>query len=205
MALQRSHGRVTLDDVVTPNVVGLGALVDLKGELLLVDGESLVTRAMVVRPSAHPTEPGERASFLVLAEVPAWVDVPVREGVPSDQMERFVREAAEQHGIDWTRPFPFVVRGAISSAEMHVINGRCPLAAGELAPEQEPFRASFGPGDGLLVGFYGEGVEAVLTHHGSRMHMHGLLGGNGSVNRAIVGHLDAVGLDVGAILQLPAR
>jgi hypothetical protein len=202
LRFERTQGRVTLTDVAAPSAVGLGALAGLHGEVLVVDGEAWVSRVDGdARPDARLAEEDEEATFLVISEVPQWTVVRVRQDVAPDDLERFLREAAEFAGLDWSRPFPFIVRGTVFSAELHVLNGKCPVAFPDLPPEQQPFRASFGRTPGTLVGFYGEGVEAILTHHGSRVHIHGRLGGD----RPIVGHLDAVGIAAGAVLQLPKR
>jgi hypothetical protein len=202
LRFERTQGRVTLDDITSESAVGLGALAGLHGEVLVVDGEAWVSRVDGdARPDARLATADEEATFLVLAEVPLWKDIPVGQDIPPADVERFLRKAAEFAGLDWSRPFPFVVRGTVLSAEMHVLNGKCPFANPDLPPESAPFRASFGTTPATLVGFYGEGVEAVITHHGSRVHVHGRLGGE----RPIVGHMDSFGVAAGSVLQLPMR
>lgn len=202
LRFERTQGRVELDDVTDESTVGLGALAGLRGEILLLDGEAWVSLCEGdARPTARLATEDEEATFLAIAEVPLWVDIPVRQDISPADLERFLRKAAEFAGLDWSRPFPFVVRGTLISADLHVLNGKCPFANPNLPPEEAPFRASFGETPGVLVGFYGEGMEAVLTHHGSRVHVHGRLGGD----RPIVGHLDVVGIAAGSVLQLPAK
>jgi alpha-acetolactate decarboxylase len=202
LRFERTQGRVQLADVTTPFTVGLGALAGLKGEVLVVDGEVWVSRADGdARPEALLANEDEEATLLVLAEVPRWIEIPVEEDVFPPDLEHYVRTAAESAGLDWSRPFPFVVRGTFLFAELHVLNGKCPFAHDDLPAEQQPFRASFGSTPGIVVGFYGEGMEGLLMHAGSKVHVHGLLGGQ----RPIVGHLDEVGLAAGSVLQLPLR
>ncbi len=202
MRFERHEGRVRLREVMRQDVHGVGAMAGLEGELLVVDGVAWVSRVSGdARPDAERADPESEATFLVVAEVPRWIEVPVERDVPPDGLEQFVRESAKAAGLDWSRPFPFVVRGPVRAAEVHVLHGKCPVAHPDAGPEHAPFRASFGLSSGLVVGFYAEGAEAVLMHHGSRVHAHGLLG----EERPVVGHLDAFGLARGAVLSLPAR
>ena len=52
----------------------------------------------------------------------------------------------------------------------------------------------------LLVGFFGKNQDGVMTHHGSNIHIHGLLDIDGAT---ATGHLDSVEFTNGAKLYLP--
>jgi hypothetical protein len=52
-----------------------------------------------------------------------------------------------------------------------------------------------------VLGFFAKDQEGVMTHHGSNIHIHGLLDKNGGV---ATGHLDSVTMNKGAKLYFPA-
>ena len=97
-----------------------------------------------------------------------------------------------------TETFPFVVRGELEELDAHVLNGRCPYA-GPGSKETDPVTRARTRASGTLVGFYTELEPGLITHHGSRTHVHVLLEGD----PAFVGHDDAVRIRRGARIGLP--
>ena len=181
---------------------GIGALEGVEGEVLVHDGVVWISRvegdACRTRRLTQPAT--ERATLLALAHVPRWTSVPVERAVPADEVDAFVAAEARRLGLDLDRPFPLVVEGPLSGLALHVLNGACPFAQ-PLAPDdpRAPLRRKQERARGLLVGFYSQGAPGELTHHGSATHLHVLLHGD----EPLMGHVDAVGLQPGAVLRLP--
>jgi hypothetical protein len=119
-----------------------------------------------------------------------------------DDLEATLGSLIEDAGIDRTKPVPFVIEGGFSKLAMHVINGRCPFNPGVEAPGAgEPIRRAFNEVTGRLIGFYTEGPPGELTHHGSRIHAHALIGNP----RPTTGHVDRADFGQGVTILLPAR
>ncbi|MBT3364506.1 MAG: decarboxylase [Flavobacteriales bacterium] len=179
------------------HLYALGAVVDLKGEILIMDSDVLVSsvenNALVVDNSYD-----NEACLLVHASVANWLSLMVPENIVSkDQLEAFVRASAAANDIDTTAPFPFLIKGHLSSMDWHVIN----WSEGDTEHSHEKHIASGLQGtlhdvDADILGFYSNSHHAIFTHHTTNMHMH-------VATRNIAGHLDDVTLSSGCVLKLP--
>ena len=195
-----TEGRVTLEEVVRPETVAVGAMEGLAGEIT-VDGGAIHLASVV---DAHApggiavrgAGPGERATLLVAADVPAWRAYELHPGLDMDALESTVRELAAKEGIDAALPFPFRVEGTARSLRLHVIDGVCPIAHPEGPP---PWRFEGEDEEVVLVGFHAEDSAGRLTHHGRASHTHAIARGG-----EVSGHVDEVTLAEGARLFLPA-
>ncbi|RME40202.1 MAG: hypothetical protein D6788_03870 [Planctomycetota bacterium] len=199
-----TSGKVRLSDAIKPHGMGIGAPEGLAGEIVVLDGETWVARAdardRVV--THHPAPPDTSATFLAIATVPRWVDARTEGGLTLDGLAKKVRALAKKSGIDRKKPFPFVVKGRFSTVRLHILNGRCPFAAprpGDAAA-RDPVRVQADRVRGMLVGFYDEGPPGILTHAGKRLHVHAIL----QDEHHTVGHVEAVSVEPGATIRLPA-
>ena len=205
-------GRVRLGDTVArPHCYAVGALADLAGEVTIVDGNVIVTRAdehrRPVTQAADPKLHEEEAAMLATAYVSGWTEQRVPEDVTNHELERFLAGAARQAGLDPTRPFPFLIEGKLADLKLHVIRGACPMRAKrlgqELPPEREPHRGSFAEITGTILGVFAENAEHRLTHHGTNTHMHAVLRDDG--NQQYTGHIESVGLRGGSVVRCPVQ
>lgn len=199
-----TSGKVRLEDVAGPHGVGIGAPEGLAGEIVVLDGKTWVTRAdgRGGTQTQHPAPPNATAAFLVIATVPRWVDQRTDNRRSLSELEQAVRDAATTIGLNPASPFPFLVEGRFSTIEMHVLNGQCPFtqSKGNDDPTHDPIRTRTDDVKGVLVGFYSDGPPGTLTHAGTRVHIHALVQGE----RQVVGHVDAVTVEPGAEIRLPA-
>lgn len=164
------RGKVRLSEI-GPGTYGVGALENLAGEVTVIDGKVYSTRADV-----------DQAAFLVLARVDAWREAPFS-GSPEDLR-------------DLEGTVPFLIDGDLVGLEAHVLNGACPFAS-DPARRGEPLRFSRERVRGRLVGFFTTEPPGVLTHHGSRTHVHVVLEDGTS------GHVDRVTVAEGGVLRVP--
>jgi len=197
----QSQARVRLSDAVaTPHAYGIGALENLNGEVTIDDGQVWLARADAdaVRYDT-PRSSSDSATLLTLFYVPAWVDIAVADPVDAEQLDAFIRSAAERSGLDPAKPFPFVVRGPLT-VKGHVINGFCPMG-GERdgRPSHAPYRFTAQEREGLAVGVYAKNETGVMTHHDSAIHVHVAFPGDDPLS----GHADSLAIGSGAVLQLP--
>lgn len=185
-----------------PGVYGLGALADLRGELLVWDGRVLVSRGERSDGGAEQPRRGDAAALLALSRVGSW-QPPVKVPRDMDQatFERFVLEKAGETGVDAARPFAFAVRGPALGLKWHVLNGKSGSGGHDAHRMGHAATRSFedGRSDGVLLGFFSaDSLEGVITHPGEKFHLHWA-----SRDLARSGHVDAYGVAAGAELLLP--
>ncbi len=203
----QTQGRVRLAEVVTkPHAYGLGALEDLAGEVMILDGAAWVSTVDEADGQRTSRAAGGdlRATILAVAYVRKWNDLPVLKDVPAAEFDDYVAAMGEKAGLNTKDTFPFVVQGPMGGVHVHIINGECPMVGSgqsRAGASAEPYRAARDAAYGTLVGFYAEGQAGVLTHHDSRTHVHAMLAGE----KPLMGHVDAVALKAGAVLRMPAR
>lgn len=199
----RDEGRVDLAEVARPGVWGVGALAELRGEITIADGEVWLSEgspsgATTVRTRA----PAAEATFLYVADVERWVEVPVEEDVDPSVLDAFVAERAREAGLDPARPFPFVVEGTLLHLDLHVIAGSCPIRARMLGrdPADAAWLVHADRTDGRLVGIHAPDSAGIVCHAGSTSHVHALIDRDGG----LTGHVEWVGVARGSTLRLPA-
>jgi acetolactate decarboxylase len=143
-----------------------------------------------------------KATMLFAADVAEWQTIQIAEAVPSGELEDLVVEQAKAAGVDTSRPFPFLIEGELAGLEAHVIAGQCPMQATMSSQPltSPPVRRSFARVRGRLVGIWTSDGGGVITHHGSRAHVHAIVEGDA----LFTGHCEAVAVEAGAVLRLPA-
>jgi acetolactate decarboxylase len=186
-----------LEDV--DHLYALGALENLKGEILILDGKPYISREEEEEVAIEESFMCN-ASLLVYASVENWQSVEVATEVRSkDELAMFIAQTAESSGLDITEPFPFLLIGNIRSIDWHVINWE----DGDTEHSHEKHIHS-GPHGTLLgnqveiLGFYSDSHHAIFTHHSTNMHMHFV-----TDDRKLSGHIDDLIPGEGLILSLP--
>lgn len=196
LAEGKSERRLPLDQLRDrENLVGVGALEALAGEITIYGGKVWITKDDVKAVEAR----AEHATLLATARVSEWSAILRQKEIATDQIEGAVREAATKSGWDTRKPFPFVIEGRLT-VDAHVIRGACPHAGGP-GGLQPPIALSIKDEPGILVGFYAENSAGTLTHHGSNIHAHVLT----KDNPPRMGHVDSVSIEAGSTIRVPAR
>jgi len=197
----QTKGRVELAPLQGDwGLVGIGALEDLAGEVVLIDGVAWCTRsgALGALDTRAGAQPGQKAALLATARVSSWTGIKITNELPASAIEGFVAQAARDHGLGKTPTFPFVIEGAFRDVRAHVLHGRCP-EMGSGPPETEPVRRLLPLVHGRLVGFYTELEPGKLTHQGEKTHVHLLI----KEGESLVAHVDSLQIEAGALLKLP--
>lgn len=173
-------------------LTGVGPLTGLRGELMIVDGESYVSRVTGDGAMRVERTYDAGAPFFVRANIREWREVALPADVKTiPELQRFVDERTE----DDARPFALKIEGRIESATIHVQNlpeGTRVSSPKEAHSGQVKYR--LGPGAATIVGFFSTEHQGVFTHHDTFLHLH-LLTGDG----AMMGHLDEVVLGGGKV------
>lgn len=182
---------------------GLGALENLKGEILILDGVSYVSfcemkDSLKVNTIKKTFE--VKATLLVYSQVKNWIDIKIPLDVKSyKQFENFVSSEAIRQGLDTETPFPFLIDGEFDSFDWHVIDWK----KGDLEHShdkhiQAGLNGTKQNSNGIVLGFYSNKHHSIYTHHTTNMHLHIKTDKND-----LVGHVDDLIIGNRAILRLP--
>lgn len=183
----------------TKSFYALGAVVDLKGEILILDGKPFIS-SVKNKKLAIDNSMAHQATLLVYASVDKWTSSTIPDNVSSyEDLEKHIEHSAKDHGINTDEPFPFLINGQIKSFDWHVIDWK----DGDTEHSHEKHIASGLHGtltdqDGEILGFYSDSHHAIFTHHTTNMHLHVK-----TTNNSTSGHLDGLTLGRGMTLQLP--
>ncbi len=180
------------------HLYALGAIENLKGEILILDGE-------VFNTSVNGTEMefdnsyNKDACLFVYAIVENWNTYDIPDSVSTyEELEVFVEATAKNNGIDTEKPFPFMLDGTPKSFDWHVINWK----DGDTKHSHEKHIHSglYGTIENTEVdmfGFYSKSHHAIFTHHTTNMHIHVKTKDN-----SLAGHADGLILGSGMKLKL---
>lgn len=191
---------------------GVGATAGLRGEIIQIDGQLLVSPGSDAQGRVRPAQPGEQAVLFASASVAAWHEVVVPQDMDAAAFEVFLVEQARASGLEADQPFVFRVDGRFPHLVWHVVTGEpAPTEqggghgshgghGGAHANERSDMRLFRQPGaSGELVGVYsGAALEGAVSHPGERLHIHYI-----DREATVSGHVDRFSLAAGAVLRLP--
>ena len=186
------------------SVWGLGPLEGVRGEVSIFGGEPSIAR--VERDAVVVTHGWKaRACFLVWAQVPRWEErtrahaAGDRAALDLASLEREVVAFARTVGLDTERPLPFRAEGTAAALTLHVLDKRDDLPHDPERHERAKVRISLEARAVELVGFYSRHHRGVFTPREADVHVH-IRTGDGRIS----GHLEAITLEPGARLSVPA-
>lgn len=193
-------GRVDLAALAgRPHLYAVGPLEGLKGEVTVWDGKASLARWQAGRVVTTDEYRG-KACFLVYAQVPKWIESKLPTGLDNPQdLDAHIFLAARAAGVATDRPFPFLLRGLVPSARLHVVNKTddAPHNAVEHAKVKVPVVVEGRELD--VIGFFSKEHGGVFTHHGSHVHMHAR-----TPDGKLSGHIDQLSPGGQMRLFLPA-
>ncbi len=177
----------------------LGAMEDLKGEILILDSQPIISTVregeLVIRETFD-----HRAAMLVYATVGQWRSYGIPDSVGSfSQLEAHIEQVALEKGIPPDQPFPFLLEGRVQEMDWHVID----WVRGDTVHSHEKHKSS-GPHGTLIdpevniLGFFSKRHQGEFTHYSTYLHMHFV-----TKDRGLSGHVDALVPEPGLILKLP--
>ena len=178
------RGCINLDTISNnKGLYGLGPLSYLKGEILINDGNSYVSKVlsdstMVVEKSWDLSAP-----FFVYGNVLEWEKLELPTEIKTIQnVEKYI----DKKTADFKRPFAFKLIGEVSTAVIHIQN----LADGTRVSSpadahQGQTNYSINNENVEIIGFFSTEHKGVFTHHDSFLHMHLI-----TSDEAAMGHLD---------------
>ena len=156
--------KAQLDSLVKRGIYAVGALDSLSGEVLIEDGQIMVSTFDQDTLKVDRVTSGY-ASLLVYSQVNSWKEIPVE----GEKLEQSLLYYAKKNGI--SIPFPFMLKGAFKKLEYHIIS--FDPENGDLQNHKEgAFRSDLSNEEVVVLGFYSDRHHGVYTHHDANMHMH---------------------------------
>ncbi|MCB0756185.1 MAG: acetolactate decarboxylase [Flavobacteriales bacterium] len=181
------------------HLYALGAVENLKGEILILDGvpfiSSVQNGALNIDDSFN-----HKAALFVYAEVEEWTSFEIPKSVKTyDDLEQHVDRVAKENGMDPDAPFPFLLDGTLQSVSWHVIDWK----DGDTEHSHEKHINSGLNGvmenvNAVVLGFYSNSHHAIFTHHTTNMHLHVK-----TLDNQLAGHVDDLILGENMVLKLP--
>jgi len=152
------------------HLYGMGPLAYLRGEILILDGTTYVSRVlpdsgMQVEKAPHVTAP-----FFGYSYIAAWREVSLPDSVSTiPALESWIGQSVFCNG----QPFMFRLKGVFREALIHIVN--LPEGSAVRSPEDAhrgrvEYPLTQIPAE--ILGFYSTRHRGVFTHHDSYLHMH---------------------------------
>ena len=179
------------------HLYALGPVAGLKGEVTVIDGHVLVSKAVGTRPNVV-LQPKVKTVFLVYASVPAWRSIPL----PTTVVTELDLATFLQSQLPANSRSAFQVHGTAVRARYHIQNyqGKTKDLTHEAHDKAKVFfHLTNAPAE--LLGFFTncEDDGGTFVHRGQTTHIHLI-----SLDRKHMGHLESIQLAQGATLLLPA-
>ena len=178
-------GKISTDSLSRPNAYGLGPIEYLKGEVLLFEGQTFISK--VIDSAVHRVAPvsAVKAPFFVYSKESNLNAISV---APSELSLKSIEELIDSLYFDYDKPLLIRIDGVFKDISVHSVN----LTEGSSvsSPDQAHeglTQFSYKNISGSIVGFFSRKHKAIFTHHDSFFHAHFI-----SDDRSVMGHVDSV-------------
>ena len=178
-------GKVSTDSLNHPNAYGLGPIENLKGEVLLFEGQTFISK--VIDSVAHQVSQVNsiKAPFFVYSKESDLNPISVS---PLELSLKSTEELIDSLYFDYDKPLLVRVDGVFKDITVHSVN--LPEGSSVSSPEQAHkglTQYNYKNLSGSIVGFFSRKHKAIFTHHDSFLHAHFI-----SNDRNVMGHVDSV-------------
>ena len=191
--------KIDLARLDSKHLYALGALENLKGEILVMNGNPLLSRVVEGEVEIDKSM-DHQAALLVYAHVKKWQEISKTKSFPSaEEFEKWLLEQAKNHGVDTEKPFPFFLKGKAESLSWHVIDW--PEGDTEHTHEKHVnsgLNGTLENAEVSILGFHSKNHKGVFTHHSSNVHMH-----MRSTRQDLAGHVDKLNPGTEMVFLLP--
>ena len=178
-------GKISTDSLSHPNSYGLGPIEYLKGEVLLFEGQTFISK--VIDSVAHQVSQVNsiKAPFFVYSKESDLNSISVS---PLELSLKSTEELIDSLYFDYDKPLLVRVDGVFKDITVHSVN--LPEGSSVSSPEQAHkglTQYNYKNLSGSIVGFFSRKHKAIFTHHDSFLHAHFI-----SNDRNVMGHVDSV-------------
>ena len=185
-------GKIATDSLNGKKAYGLGPVEFLKGEVVLLKGQTYVSK--VIDSVSHQVMqfPSVKAPFFVYSTASDLKEV-------AFTLENYTLKGIEAH-IDsvyknYDQPLLMRIDGSFQQITIHSVN--LPEGSAVSSPEeahQGLTSYDFSNINGTLIGFFSRHHKAVFTHHDSFFHAHFI-----SDDRQVLGHIDELNFNASKV------
>jgi len=176
-------GKIATDSLHSKDAYGLGPIEFLKGEIVLFEGQSFVSK--VVDSISHEVfkVPSASAPFFVYT---TNSNLKVVELTAANYSLKGIEEHINSLYNNYDQPLLIRIDGVFNTMKLHSVN----LPEGQEVSSPDEAHQGLTPYDfnhisGSLIGFFSRHHKAVFTHHDSFFHAHFI-----SDDREVLGHID---------------
>jgi acetolactate decarboxylase len=187
-----------LDTLNKKNLYGLGPVEDLKGEILVLDGE-VFSSEKNNKQIVNKRNKVSKAAMFVYSYVEKWKVVTVKGKINNyAELENLIVATAKQNGYDTTVPFVFKIEANAKTVSYHIIDWKKGVQHTMENHKQFAYSAKTENSKVVFLGFYSDHHHGIFTHHTTNMHLHLM-----DEKTKQVGHLDNLELKKAIIIYLP--
>jgi acetolactate decarboxylase len=179
------EGKIATDSLNNTTAYGLGPIEYLKGEILLFEGQTFVSK--VIDSLHHKVEQttSSRAPFFVYSTASDLKEINIPQKVFTLKSTENLIDSLYS---DYENPLLIRIDGLFDAITVHSVD----LAEGSTVSSPDQAHEGLTKYDyknisGSLIGFFSRKHKAVFTHHDSFFHAHFI-----SDDRDILGHVDAI-------------
>lgn len=182
-----------------PHLFALGAVENLKGEIIVLDGKSLVS-GVKNNQVVTDTTFTQKAALLVYVQVKEWVAIPLPITITTQaELEEYLPKVAKEKGLSTNKPFPFLIEGNTLDIDWHVIDWK----DGDTEHSHEKHATAGIKGRAAntsmtVLGFYSDKHHRIWTHHSTNVHLHAYMH-----TEKVSAHVDDLRIKPGSVLRLP--
>ncbi len=174
-----------LDTFRKKNLYGLGPVEDLKGEILVLNGE-IYSSEKNGKKISNKVNTAQKAAMFVYSYVENWKMVEAQANINSyAELEALVASMAKTNGYDTTVPFVFKIETSPQFASYHIIDWRKGEKHTMDNHKQYAYSGIIENSNSTILGFYSDHHQSIFTHHTTNMHVHMI-----DNKTKQVGHLD---------------
>jgi len=178
-------GKISTDSLNHPHAYGLGPIEYLKGEVLLFEGQTFISKVIdSVAPQVAQVN-STKAPFFVYSKESMLNTISV---APSELSLQSTEELIDSLYSDYDKPLLVRIDGVFQNITIHSVN--LPEGSSVSSPDEAHkglTQYRYKNLSGSIVGFFSRKHNAIFTHHDSFLHAHFI-----SEDRSIMGHVDSV-------------
>ena len=178
-------GKISTHSLNHPNAYGLGPIEYLRGEVLLFEGQTFISK--VIDSTAHEVSNVNsiQAPFFVYSKNSDLKEI----SFPSMELElNSTEQLIDSLYNDYDEPLLVRIDGFFQDISIHSVN--LPKGSSVSSPEKAHVgltKYQYHNISGTIIGFFSRKHKAIFTHHDSFFHAHFI-----SDDRSIMGHVDFV-------------
>lgn len=178
-------GNISTDSLNYPTAYGLGPIEYLKGEVLLFEGQTFISK--VIDSNAHRVTQVNsiKAPFFVYSKDSDLTEI----SIPTRELSlRSTEQLIDSLYLDYEKPLLVSIAGVFQDLTIHSVNlpeGSAVSSADEAHKGLTQYH--YQNLSGSIVGFFSRKHKAIFTHHDSYFHAHFI-----SDDRSIMGHVDSI-------------